>query len=107
MTRWYSNKEFAKLSHDTRAYILNHEDRIHAVNATRKKAKAASTTTDCSQTEEEANCMVSATITGTMRALEQRAAHRTHPIPLQVPTAPGLTSLLDYLIRFQLIIVMR
>ena len=76
MTCWYSNKEFAKLSHDTRAYILNHEDHIHAVNA-RKKAKVASTTTDRSQTEKEANRMVSATITGTMGALEQRAPHRT------------------------------
>ena len=76
VTRWYSEKEFAKLSYDTRAYILNHEDRIQAVNA-RKKAKVASTTTDRSQTEEESNHMVSATITGTMRALEQRAAQGT------------------------------
>ena len=73
MTRWYSDKEFAKLSYDTQAYILNHEDGTNAVNA-RKKAKVAAATTDRSQTEEVTNRMVSATIMGAMRAMGQRAA---------------------------------
>ena len=75
VTRWYSDIEFAKHSHDTRAYILNHEDCTNTVNA-RKKAKVAAATTDRSQTEEVTYRMVSATITGTMRAIEQRAAQQ-------------------------------
>ena len=75
VTRWYSEKEFSKLSHDTRAYILNHEDRIKAVNA-RKKAKVASATTSAQRLDDESNRIISATITGTMHALEQRAAQR-------------------------------
>jgi hypothetical protein len=75
VTRWYSEKEFSKLSHDTRAYILNHEDRIKAVNA-RKKAKVASATTSAQRPDDESNRIISATITGTMHALERRAAQR-------------------------------
>ena len=71
VTRWYSQKEFDKLSHDTRAYILNHPDRATAVEA-RKKQKVAATSTERSTTEEEQNRMVSATITGTMHVLNQR-----------------------------------
>ena len=71
VTRWYSQKEFDKLSHDTRSYILNHPDRATAVEA-RKKQKVSATSTERSTTDEEQNRMVSATITGTMRALSQR-----------------------------------
>ena len=71
VTHWFTQKEFDKLSNNTRAYILNHEDCVKAVNA-RKKQKVAAATTDRSQMEEEQNRMVSATITGTMHALSQR-----------------------------------
>ena len=47
-----------------------------AQGRSKKKAKVAAAATDRSQTEEETNRMVSATITGTMHALEQRAAQR-------------------------------